>query len=153
MLREIGEGKPDQAARLDNGCPVAKHNYLVKYRRKQGSMAYVDGFVIPISKKNVEAYRRIARKAGKIWMKHGALSYVECAGDDINVKFGQPFPKGARTKAGETVLFSFITFKSRAHRDKVNAKVMADPAMQEPLDCPFDPKRMMYGGFKTLVNL
>ncbi|MCE9649849.1 MAG: DUF1428 domain-containing protein [Parvibaculum sp.] len=117
-------------------------------------MTYVDGFVLPMPKKNIDAYKRMARKAGKVWMEHGALGYVECAGDHLNVKFGLPFPKGIGTKTGETVVFAFITFKSRAHRDKVNALVMADPRMQEPPGfMPFDMERMMYGGFKSIVNL
>lgn len=117
-------------------------------------MTYVDGFVLPMPKKNVDAYKRMARKGGKIWMEHGALSYVECVGDDLNAKFGLPFPKGIKVKSGETVVFAWITFKSRAHRDKVNAKVMADPRCQEPpAFMPFDMKRMMYGGFKPLVDL
>lgn len=117
-------------------------------------MAYVDGFVLPMPKKNVEAYRRMARKAGKVWMDHGALNYVECVGEDLNMKGMLTFPKGIKIKASETVVFSWITYKSRAHRDKVNAKVMADPRMQKQPDfMPFDMKRMMYGGFKSLVDL
>jgi uncharacterized protein YbaA (DUF1428 family) len=105
-------------------------------------------------KKNVDAYRRMARKAGKVWMEHGALSYVECVGDDLDIKGMLTFPKGIKIKAGETVVFSWITYRSRAHRDKVNAKVMADPRCHEPpASMPFDMKRMMYGGFKPLVDL
>ena len=115
---------------------------------------YVDGFVIPLPKKNLENYRREEQKAGKIWRDHGALEFRECAGDDLNIKMGKPFPRGIKTKAGETVLFSYIVFKSRAHRDSVNAKVMKDPRlaklMSEPM--PFDVKRMLYGGFKTIVE-
>ncbi|MDQ5977142.1 MAG: hypothetical protein QG602_114 [Verrucomicrobiota bacterium] len=118
---------------------------------------YVDGFVIPLKKKNLAAYRRIAAKAGKIWKKHGALDYVEAAGDDLKIKgMVTSFPKLAKTKGGETVLFSFIIYKSRAHRDAVNKKVMADPAIQnmcDPKNSPFDFKRMAYGGFKALVDL
>jgi uncharacterized protein YbaA (DUF1428 family) len=117
-------------------------------------MAYVDGFVLPIPKKNIDAYKRMASKAGKIWMEHGALSYVECVGEDLNMKGMLTFPKGIKVKAGETVVFSWITYRSRAHRDKVNARVMADPRCQQPPDfMPFDMKRMMYGGFKSLVSL
>lgn len=116
-------------------------------------MTYIDGFVIPIPKKNVVAYRKLARKAGKIWMEHGALSYVECAGDDLNIKGVLTFPKGIKSKASETVLFSWVTYKSKAHRNKVNAKVMADPRLAAmPQTMPFDMKRMMYGGFKPLVS-
>jgi len=115
---------------------------------------YVDGFVMPIPKKNLEVYRRMARDAGKIWRKHGALEYWECAADDLNVKMGLPFPKGIKAKPGETILFSWILYKSRAHRDRVNARVMKDPKMAEmPKEMPFDVKRMLYGGFKPLVQL
>ena len=119
-------------------------------------MRYVDGFVLPVPKKNLPAYRRIAHKAGKIWREHGALEYRECAGDDLDVKFGVPFPRNVKLKPGETVVFSWIVFKSRAHRDRVNAKVMKDPrlaAMMDPKAMPFDAKRMIYGGFKVRVDL
>jgi uncharacterized protein YbaA (DUF1428 family) len=118
-------------------------------------MSYVDGFVLPVPKKKLQAYRRMAQKAGKIWRKHGALDFKECAGDDLNVKMGVPFPRTVKLKAGETVVFSYIVFKSRAHRDRVNAKVMKDPRIKEmgdPKDMPFDVKRMVYGGFKVLVE-
>ena len=117
---------------------------------------YVDGFVIPIQKKNLHAYRRLASKAGRVWRDHGALDFKECVGDDLNVKMALPFPRGIKIKPGETVLFSFIVFKSRAHRDRVNAKVMKDPRlakMMDPKAMPFDVKRMMYGGFKTIVEI
>jgi uncharacterized protein YbaA (DUF1428 family) len=116
---------------------------------------YVDGFVLPISKKKIAAYRRIAQKASKIWREHGALDYRECVGDDLKVKMVMPFPKGIHTKPGETVVFAYIVYKSRAHRDKVNAKVMKDPrisSMCDPKDMPFDYKRMLYGGFTTIVG-
>jgi uncharacterized protein YbaA (DUF1428 family) len=113
---------------------------------------YVDGFVIPIPKKNVEAYRRISRKAGKIWMEHGALEYLECVGDDLAVKGILPFTELTKAKRGETVIFSWIVYKSKAHRDRVNAKVMKDPRMEEPA-CPFDIARMSFGGFKAIVDL
>jgi uncharacterized protein YbaA (DUF1428 family) len=117
-------------------------------------MRYVDGFVLPVPKKNLQAYRRLAQKAGRIWRKHGALEYRECVGDDLNVKMGVPFPRRIKLKRGETVVFSWIVYKSRAHRDRVNAKVMKDPrlANMDPKSMPFDVKRMVYGGFKTLVN-
>lgn len=118
---------------------------------------YIDGYVLPISKKNLAAYRRMATKAGKIWRKYGALDYKECVGDDLNTKWGVPFAKTAKLKPGETVVFSYIVFKSRAHRDRVNAKVMKDPLMNEEMykdkRMPFDMKRMTYGGFKTIVDL
>lgn len=116
---------------------------------------YVDGFVIPVPKKKLAAYFRIAAKASKLWKEHGALEYTECVGDDLNIKMGMPFPKGIKTKAGETVVFSYVTYKSRAHRDKVNAKVIKDPrlhAMCDPNDMPFDCARMLYGGFKVVVS-
>ena len=118
-------------------------------------MKYVDGYVLPVPKKHLEAYRRIAQKAGKIWRDHGALDYKECAGDDLNVKWGVPFSKTLKTKSSETVIFSYIVFKSRAHRDSVNAKVMQYPRLEKMMDLvsmPFDCKRMVYGGFKVLVD-
>ena len=118
-------------------------------------MKYVDGYVLPVPKKNLEAYRRIAQKAGKIWRDHGALDYKECAGDDMKVKWGVPFPRTMKVKPTETVVFAYVVFKSRAHRDRVNAKVMKDPrlaASMDNSDMPFDCKRMVYGGFKVLVD-
>jgi uncharacterized protein YbaA (DUF1428 family) len=118
-------------------------------------MGYVDGYVLPVPKKNLDAYRRMAQKAGKIWREHGALEYRECAGDDLNTKMGVPFSKNAKTKSGETVIFSYIVFKSRAHRNRVNAKVMKDPRiahMCNEKSMPFDCKRMVYGGFKVFVD-
>ena len=115
---------------------------------------YVDGYVIPVPKKRVNAYRRMAQKAGKIWRDHGALEFRECVGDDLNVKMGLPFPRGIKIKPGETVIFSWIVYKSRAHRDSVNKKVMKDPRLVKMMDqpMPFDAKRMLYGGFKTIVE-
>lgn len=116
---------------------------------------YVDGFVIAVPRKKLPAYRRLAAAAGKVWREYGALDYRECVGDDLAVKFGVSFTKLARLKAGETVVFSWILYKSRAHRDRVNKKVMQDPrlaAMCQPGNEPFDMKRMTYGGFKVLVS-
>jgi len=118
---------------------------------------YVDGYVLPVPRKNVGAYRRIAQKAGKVWRKYGALEYFECVGDDLSPKLAAiKFPRTVRAKPGETVVFSFIVFKSRAHRDHVNAKVMKDPSMNDQAykdkPMPFDMKRMVYGGFKVLVE-
>lgn len=115
---------------------------------------YVDGFVIPVPKKNLEAYRKVARKAGTVWMDHGALQYVECVGEDMRAKLVTPFPKLAKAQRGEVVLFSWIVFKSRKHRDAVNAKVMKDPRMDKMAkEMPaFDMKRMAYGGFETIVD-
>ena len=117
-------------------------------------MAYVDGFVLPVPKRNVEEYRRIARKASKIWREYGALEYRECVGDDLKVKMGKSFSSLARLKPGETVFFSWIVYKSRAHRDRVNAKVMKDPRIAKMMDAsmPFDVRRMAYGGFKVVVD-
>jgi uncharacterized protein YbaA (DUF1428 family) len=116
---------------------------------------YVDGYVLPLPKKNLVVYRRMAQKASKIWREHGALEYRECVGEDLDVKFGLPFPSGIKTKPGETVVFSYVVFKSRAHRDRVNAKVMNDPRLKEMCDfnnMPFDCNRMLVGGFTTLVK-
>jgi uncharacterized protein YbaA (DUF1428 family) len=116
---------------------------------------YVDGYVLPVPKKNLSAYRRLSQKAGKIFREHGALEYRECAGDDLDIKGIVPFPRRIRLKAGETIVFAWIVFKSRAHRDSVNAKVMQDPrlAKMKPQSMPFDHKRMVYGGFKVLVDV
>ena len=118
-------------------------------------MRYVDGYVLPVPKRNLAIYRRIAARAGKVWRDHGALEYVECAGDDLNVKKVGAFPKRIRARPGEAVVFSWIVFKSRAHRDRVNARVMKDPRlknMMDPKAMPFDVKRMLYGGFKVIVD-
>lgn len=116
-------------------------------------MSYVDGFVLPVPKRNLAAYKKMANWGRKTWMKHGALQYVECVGHDLKVGYGLPFPKGIRTKPGETVVFAFIIYKSKAHRDAVNRKVMSDPAMATAVKkMPFDAKRMLYGGFKTIVE-
>lgn len=114
---------------------------------------YVDGFVVVVNKKNVPAYIKMAKLGKKLWMKHGALDYKECEGDDLNVKWGLPFKKMAGAKPNETVFFSYITYKSKAHRDSVNKKVMADPDMQpdESKEMPFEMKKMAYGGFKVIV--
>lgn len=117
---------------------------------------YVDGFVLPVPKNNLAAYKKMSQKAGKIWREHGALEYRECVGDDLQSEFGVPFPKTVKLKVGETVVFSWIVFKSRADRDRVNKKVMADPrlaAMMDPKAMPFDTKRMVYGGFQSIVDL
>lgn len=117
-------------------------------------MVYVDGFVLPVPKKNLPAYLRMAQKAGRIWQEYGALEYRECVGDDLNVKMGTSFPRQLELKRGEVVLFSWIVYRSRAHRDRVNAKVMKDPRLAGMAkDMPMDPKRMVYGGFKTIVDM
>jgi uncharacterized protein YbaA (DUF1428 family) len=124
-------------------------------------MRYVDGFVMVVAKKNLKAYTKMAQEGGKTWMKHGALQYIETVGDDLNPNMGGnkilTFPEMTKIKKDETVVFSFIVYKSRKHRDSVNAKVMADPSMNDPknknMPMPFDMKKMAYGGFKTLVDL
>lgn len=117
-------------------------------------MKYVDGFVVPVPKKNLQAYRRLAQKAAKIWMEYGALQYIECVGDDVKPGKLTSFPQSVKLKPDETVMFSWIVYKSRAHRDRVNKKVMADPRLSsmDPKTMPFDSKRMIFGGFKTLVE-
>ena len=117
-------------------------------------MSYVDGFVLPVPKKSLAVYRRIARKAGKIWREHGALEYRECVIEDVNVKFGVPFTHAVKMEPGDTVVFAWIVFKSRSHRDRVNAKVMKDPRLDmDPASMPVDIKRMVYGGFDVLVDV
>ena len=119
-------------------------------------MRYVDGFVVPVPKKNMQAYRRMALKAGKVWREHVALEYVECAADDVKPGKLTSFPQSVKLKPGETVVFSWIVYKSRAHRDRVNAKVMKDPrlaSMMNPKTMPFDGKRMFWGGFKVMFDL
>jgi len=118
-------------------------------------MQYVDGFVVPVPKKKLQAYRRMAQKAGKIWREHGVLAYRECVAEDVKVGKLTSFPRSVKLKRDETVIFSWIVYKSRAHRDAVIAKVMADPrlrSMMDPKSMPFDAKRMIYGGFKVLVD-
>ena len=116
-------------------------------------MRYVDGYVIPIPKKNVAGYRKLARMGARMWKKYGALEYFECIGDDLNVSWGVTFPRLLKLKKGETAAFSFIVYKSRADRDRINAAVMKDPAMATmPKKMPFDMKRMTVGGFKVLVE-
>lgn len=128
---------------------------LLTTHERRFHMKYIDGFVTPILKKNLPAYVRMAKLASKIWQEHGALEYRECLSDDLKVKMGLPFPKLVKLKTNEVVMFSWIVYKSRAHRDRVNAKVMKDPRIAElcdPKKTPFDIKRMAYGGFKILVE-
>lgn len=118
-------------------------------------MAYADGFLMPVPKKNLKAYAAISRKAATVWREHGALDYKECVGDDLAVQGMARFPDLVKPRRGETIVFSWILFKSRAHRDRVNAKVMKDPrmdAMMKPGAMPFDVKRMAYGGFRVFVG-
>ena len=117
---------------------------------------YVDGFVLPVPRDNVDAYRKMSTKAGKIWMKHGALEYIECVADDVKPGKYTSFPQSVKLKRGETVMFSWIVYKSRKHRDRVNAKVMKDPRLAKMIDMtamPFDGRRMFWGGFKAIVDL
>jgi len=118
-------------------------------------MAYVDGFIIPVPTKNLKVYRRIAQKFGKVWRDHGAPAFRECVADDVKVGKWTSFPRSVKLKRGETVVWSYIVYKSRSHRDRVNAKVMKDPRMtsiMNPKALPFDGKRMIFGGFKVLVE-
>ncbi|MGC1174860.1 DUF1428 domain-containing protein [Polaromonas sp.] len=117
---------------------------------------YVDGFVVPVPTDKIDAYRRISRKAGKIWREYGALEYIECVADDVKPGKLTSFPQSVKLKANETVVFSWIVYTSRKQRDAINAKVMSDPRladMMDPKAMPFDAKRMFFGGFKTLVEL
>jgi len=119
-------------------------------------MAYVDGFVVPVPKSKLAAYRAMARKAGKVWREHGAIDYHECIADDVAVGKHTSFPRAVKLKAGEVVVLSYIVYKSRRERTRINAAVMRDPrlkAMMDSKNMPFDGKRMFWGGFKTLVRL
>ena len=118
-------------------------------------MQYIDGFIVPVPKKNLVAYKAFARMARKVWGEHGAIDYRECVAEDVKVGKWTSFPQSVKLKAGETVVFSWITYKSRKHRDRVNAKVMKDPRIAKMMDMksvPFDGKRMIYGGFETIVK-
>ena len=119
-------------------------------------MPYIDGFLLPVPKKNLKAYVAMSRAAGKVWREHGALEYRECVGEDLKAMKGlTSFPKLARTKGTEAVVFSWIVYKTKAHRTAVNKKVMKDPrlnAMMKGKDMPFDPRRMAYGGFRIIVD-
>lgn len=119
-------------------------------------MSYVDGFVVPVPQDNLVAYRRLARRAGKIWREHGALEYIECVADDVQRGKSTSFPQAVKLKEGEVVVFSWIVYSSRSARDRINKLVMSDPRladMMDPKSLPFDGKRMFFGGFKTLVKL
>jgi uncharacterized protein YbaA (DUF1428 family) len=119
-------------------------------------MNYVDGFVLPVPVKNLAAYRKMAKLAGKVWREHGALDYKECIADDVKPGKVTSFPQSVKLKKGEIVIFSYIVYKSRRHRDQVNKKVMADPrlaAMMDPKNMSFDGKRMFWGGFKIFVDV
>jgi uncharacterized protein YbaA (DUF1428 family) len=119
-------------------------------------MSYVDGFVVAVPEKNMDAYRKMSRKAGKLWREYGALAYVECVADDVKPGKTTSFPQAVKLKEGEVVVFSYIVYKSRRDRDRINKAVMADPRLAatcDPTKMPFDGKRMIYGGFKSIVEL
>ena len=119
-------------------------------------MAYVDGFVVPVPRKRIAAYRAMARRAGKVWKEHGALEFRECVADDVKRGKRTSFPRSVQLKAGEVVFFSYIVYRSRSERDRINKKVMKDKrlaSMMDPKAMPFDAKRMIYGGFKVVVDL
>jgi uncharacterized protein YbaA (DUF1428 family) len=117
-------------------------------------MRYVDGFIIPVAKKSTSDYLRLAKKAGRIWREHGALEFCECIADDVPMGKWTSFPRSVKQKPGETIVFAWIVYRSRAHRDRVNAKVMKDARFAKMMSggekMPFDAKRMIYGGFKVL---
>ena len=124
-------------------------------KRKETPMAYVDGFIVAVPKKNIAAYRKLSTAAGKVWREYGALDYREWVADDVKVGKFTSFPRSVKLKPGETVVFAWITYKSRAQRDKVNKKVMSDPRLaklMDPKDSPFDSSRMVYGGFEVIVD-
>ena len=117
---------------------------------------YVDGFIVPVPKRKLATYRALARRAGKVWREHGALEYRECLADDVKVGKRTSFPRSVKRKPGETVVFSWIVYRSRAARDRINAKVMKDPRLADMMDLkslPFDAKRMIYGGFELMLDL
>ena len=119
-------------------------------------MPYVDGFIVPVPKKNLAAYKKMAAKAGKIWMEFGALEFKECIADDVKVGKLTSFPRSVKLKPGEVVVFSYIVYKNRAARDKINKKVMEDPRLKDMMagkEMPFDGKRMIYGGFEVMLAL
>ena len=119
-------------------------------------MSYVDGYVVPVPVKNVDAYKKMARKAGRIWLEHGALQVMECIGDDVKPGKLTSFPQAVKLKADEVVFFSWIVYKSRRDRDRINKKVMSDKRITGSMDAksmPFDARRMIYGGFRTIVDL
>lgn len=117
-------------------------------------MAYVDGFVVAVPKKNMAQYRKMAKRAGKVWREHGATSYVECVADDTPMGKVTSFPRSVKQKPNETVIFSWVTYKSRAQRDRILKKVMADPRLQmDNKNLPFDGKRLIYGGFKVFLSI
>src|SRR3954470_9783571 len=137
--------------------PVTQQKARSPHTNRSGrsKMPYVDGFIVPLPKKNLNAYRAMAKKAAKVWREHGALDYKECIADDVKIGKVTSFPRAVKAKPSETVVFSYVVYKSRKDRDRVLAKVMKDPrlaAMMDPKKMPFDGKRMIYGGFKVIVE-
>jgi uncharacterized protein YbaA (DUF1428 family) len=127
---------------------------LSRSKQEETSMPYVDGFVVPVPKEKIEAYKALARKAGEVWKEYGALSYVECIGEDVPYGKLTSFPRSVQAADDEIVVFSWITYKSRAQRDEIMAKVMADPRLKHDMaNMPFDGKRMIFGGFETFLEL
>jgi uncharacterized protein YbaA (DUF1428 family) len=149
----MGKKPREKASREVVGLPFVQTSF--GYRgRKETHMAYVDGFVLAVPKQKIEAYKDQARKAGQVWKEHGALAFVECIGDDVPYGELTSFPRAVQAKADEIIIFSWIVYETRAQRDAVNAKVMADPRLQHDMaDMPFDAKRMIYGGFETWLQL
>jgi uncharacterized protein YbaA (DUF1428 family) len=153
----MGRGARNDAhgvARVFQVAPVIRRGKVRDDKHEAHEMAYVDGFVVPVPKTQVEAYRRMARKSGKVWREHGALAYFEWVADDVPYGKRTSFPRSVKLKPDETVVFSWILYKSRRDRDRINAKVMADPRLKH-MDLkalPFDAKRMIWGGFKPLVS-
>ncbi|MEO8446770.1 MAG: DUF1428 domain-containing protein [bacterium] len=131
---------------------MAKEEIVTKKNQNRGQ--YVDGYVIPVPKNKVDEYRKLASKAGKIWIEYGALEYRECIGDDLKIKGLVSFIEAAKAKSSETVIFSWIIFKSKKQRNEINAKVMTDPRISNTnmASCPFDFRKMIFGGFKVIVK-
>ena len=156
MSRHCRRWQQIQIPRLDKPCRQ-RLRLLQRGAALEGTrMPYVDGFIVAVPKKNLEAYTRMAKKAGKIWREYGALDYREWVAEDVSVGKRTSFPRAVKLRPGETVIFSWITYKSRAQRDRINAKVMADPrlkSMMDPKALPFDARRMIYGGFESLVKI
>jgi uncharacterized protein YbaA (DUF1428 family) len=137
-------------------CRVAYAPVFADLFVEENVMPYVDGFIVPVPKKNVDTYREVARKCGAIWREHGALQFRECIADDVKPGKLTSFPQSVNLEPDETIVFSWITFESRARRDEINDKVMKDPRMADmmnPATMPFDGKRMIYGGFEVFVDL
>lgn len=143
----------EHADPADDPLHSGARSATLEHETEEIRMRYVDGYVLPVPKKNLKAYLRMARMGERAWRKCGALDYKECVGDDLATKFGSTFSRVFKLKRGETAVFAYVVFKSRAHRDRVNARVMREMAKAGmPKDMPFDVKRMVYGGFKAAVG-